>query len=142
MNQTIENFGYPTSLVKEYTHWVLLLRPQQATLGALILACKEAVQDYGNVSAQAHAEMKQITSELEACLKNCFGYQKINYMMLMMVDPDVHFHVLPRYAESQEFGGVQFDDPGWPGLPNLGHAADVNESCRGNLLAHLKENWA
>jgi len=142
MNQTIENFGYPASLVKEYTHWVILLRPQQATLGALILACKEDVLDFGKVSAQAHSEMKQITSELETCLKKCFGYQKINYMMLMMVDPDVHFHVLPRYAQPQEFEGVRFEDPGWPVLPNLGHAAQVNDNCRTALLARLKENWA
>ncbi len=142
MNQTIENFGYPASLVQEYKHWVVLLRPRQATLGALILACKEDVQEYGAISAQAHAEMQQITSELEACLKNCFGYQKINYMMLMMVDPHVHYHVLPRYADTREFGSVKFDDPGWPALPDLGHAADVSENCRAALLARLKDNWA
>ena len=141
MNQTIEKFGYPASLVKEYDHWVVLLRPQQATLGALVLACKENVLDFGEVSQQAHTEMKQITSELETCLKKCFDYQKINYMMLMMVDPDVHFHVLPRYATAQDFAGVSFADPGWPALPNLGHAAEINASCRLTLLTHLKENW-
>jgi len=28
--------------------------------------------------------------------------------MLMMVDPDVHFHVLPRYAQSRSFAGREF----------------------------------
>lgn len=141
MNKTIENFGYPASLVEEYTHWVVLLRPQQATLGALILACKEDVLAFGEISEQAHTEMKRITSDLETCLKKCFGYQKMNYMMLMMVDPDVHFHVLPRYATTQKFERVMFDDPGWPALPNLGHAAQVSDTCRAALLSHLKENW-
>ena len=42
-----------------------------------------------------------------------------NYLMLMMVDPYVHFHVLPRYREPQEFRAVTFADKGWPGTPDL-----------------------
>ncbi len=33
MNQTILKFGYPQGLIQEYEHWVILLRPQQVTLG-------------------------------------------------------------------------------------------------------------
>jgi hypothetical protein len=32
MNETINKFGYPKTLLKEYKHWVVLLRPKQATL--------------------------------------------------------------------------------------------------------------
>ena len=141
MNQTIEKFGYPGSLLKEYAHWVVLLRPQQATLGALVLACKDPVLSFGELSAEAFAELRLATSELEACLQTCFSYQKINYMMLMMVDPDVHFHVLPRYEQTQEFAGVSFADTGWPALPKLDHAAPVDETCRAALLKTLKDNW-
>jgi diadenosine tetraphosphate (Ap4A) HIT family hydrolase len=141
VNQTIEKFGYPDSLIKEYGHWVVLLRPQQATLGALILACKEPVLSFGELSAEAFAEMRVATAELEACLKKCFSYQKINYLMLMMVDPDVHFHVLPRYDLTREFASVSFADPGWPALPKLDHAASLNEDCRSALTRKLKDNW-
>lgn len=141
MNQTIEKFGYPATLIKEYQHWVILLRPQQATLGALILACKEPVLGFGEVSADAFAEMGLVTSELEVCLKTCFAYDKINYMLLMMIDPHVHFHVLPRYKETREFGGVRFADPGWPALPKLDHVADMDETCRAVLIQQVKDNW-
>ena len=120
---------------------MVLLRPQQATLGALVLACKEPVLSFGELSAEAFAEMRQVTAELEACLETCFSYQKINYMMLMMVDPDVHFHVLPRYELTREFGGVSFADPGWPALPKLDHAAPLDEACHDELLRTLKESW-
>ena len=40
MNPTIEKFGYPATLVREFEHWVVLLRPAQVTLGSLVLAAK------------------------------------------------------------------------------------------------------
>lgn len=87
-------------------------------------------------------ELGTVTAELEACLQKCFSYQKINYLMLMMVDPDVHFHVLPRYESNQVFSAVEFSDPGWPALPELGHATSVNDDVMLALLAHLKQQWS
>ncbi|HEX8620923.1 MAG TPA: HIT family protein, partial [Allosphingosinicella sp.] len=40
MNETIRGFGHPMTLIADYTHWVVLLRPAQPTLGSLILAAK------------------------------------------------------------------------------------------------------
>ena len=33
---TMLKFGYPDSLVHEYAHWVVLIRPKQVTMGALV----------------------------------------------------------------------------------------------------------
>ena len=44
-------FGHPDSLVREYDHWVVLVRPKQVTLGALVMACKERAQSFGAVSS-------------------------------------------------------------------------------------------
>ena len=38
MNATIEKFGYPATLVAQFDHWLVLLRPSQPTLGSLVLA--------------------------------------------------------------------------------------------------------
>lgn len=40
MNATIEKFGYPATLIAEFDHWLVLLRPAQPTLGSLVLAAK------------------------------------------------------------------------------------------------------
>ena len=45
---------------------------------------------------------------MEASVSKAFSYQKINYLMLMMVDPDVHFHVIPRYEETKSFSQHDF----------------------------------
>ncbi len=141
MNVTIEKFGYPGTLVSEYDHWVVLLRPQQATLGALILACKEDAEAFGDISAEATREMSRVVRDIESTLGSAFGYDKINYLMLMMVDPNVHFHVLPRYAATTRFGTSDFDDPGWPGPPRLDHAATLAAGDFEALREHLLDAW-
>lgn len=143
MNATIEKFGYPHTLIAEYESWVVLLRPQQATLGALVLACKEAVTSFGEVSGEACAELARVTRDIEISLAAAFAFDKINYLMLMMVDPHVHFHVLPRYADPRRHGDLEFIDAGWPGPPQLGQvtptSAGFNQALRAQLLATWPE---
>jgi len=138
MNVTMKKFGYPDTLVKEYKHWVLLLRPQQATLGALVLVCKDPAVAFSQISAAAFTELKEITIALETPFKQGFSYDKINYLMLMMVDPDVHFHVLPRYAATRTFSGQDFFDFGWPGPPDLSRANPVDMNMQHDILAALR----
>ena len=127
-------FGYPSTLIKEYAHWVLLLRPQQATLGALVLICKDESDTFSNITLEAFSELKEITAAIEHHLSYCFSYDKINYLMLMMVDKDVHFHVLPRYAHPCIFEKEEFNDPGWPGPPDLAHANKTGETNK--MIVH------
>jgi len=49
VNETMAKFGYPQSCLAEYDHWVVLLRPQQVTLGALILACREEATAFAQI---------------------------------------------------------------------------------------------
>ena len=62
MNPTMRKFGYPGSLVADYEYWAVRLRPQQVTLGALVLACKENVTSFGAVSPAAGAELVQVVA--------------------------------------------------------------------------------
>jgi len=101
MNPTIEKFGYPETLVREFGHWLILLRLAQPTLGSLVLAAKSDATAFGDLPAEAHAELKRVMSEIETALGSFVQYQKLNYLMLMMVDPQVHFHVIPRYEGSR-----------------------------------------
>jgi len=142
MNATMEKFGYPDTLIREYDHWVVLLRPQQATLGALVLICKEDASTLSQISIEAFSELKEITTAVESCLRENFKYDKINYLMLMMVDPDVHFHVLPRYADLRIFGNMEFADPGWPGPPALNQTNDVGEEIKRQVQESLKDAFS
>ncbi|MGE0211262.1 MAG: HIT family protein [Parvibaculaceae bacterium] len=140
-NATARKFGHPSSLIADYQHWWVLLRPAQVTLGALVLVCKDEARAFSGISPAAFAELSRVTRDVETGLNAFRPYDKINYLMLMMVDPDVHFHVLPRYAEPQEFEGQAFADKGWPGVPDLASAVTLPEDKSSRLLSALKAAW-
>lgn len=140
-NQTAVRFGYPDTLVREYTHWLVLLREPQATLGSLILCAKSDATEFSALPMEAHTEMGEVVREIEHALKTAFAYEKINYLMLMMVDPNVHFHVIPRYSEPRSACGLTIADPGWPVLPQLGEAQDITPAQREALRAHILKHW-
>ena len=142
MNETIEKFGYPATLVKAFEHWVELLRPAQPTLGSLVLAAKSDATAFGDLPAAAHAELKPVTEAIERALGRAVGYERLNYLMLMMVDPHVHFHVIPRYEGAREWGGRAFADAGWPKVPDLGSTIALDEEERDSLVRHLTAAFA
>jgi diadenosine tetraphosphate (Ap4A) HIT family hydrolase len=142
MNETIAKFGHPATLVAEYDHWVVLLRPAQPTLGSLVLAAKSDATAFGDLPAEAHAELKIATAAIEAALTQAVGYAKINYLMLMMVDPHVHFHVLPRYEGERSGAGLIVADAGWPAQPNLGQAVKLDDTQVAALTGWLKPYFA
>ncbi len=141
MNATLDKFGYPKSLIKTYTRWLVLLRPQQVTLGSLILICRDNAAAFSAISTEAFGEFQQVIQDIESNLLQAFSYQKLNYLMLMMVDPDVHFHIIPRYSTPQEFHGQLFLDHGWPGPPNLKMGNEASESTQSDLCEFLKSSW-
>jgi diadenosine tetraphosphate (Ap4A) HIT family hydrolase len=118
-NATMLKFGYPDTLIAEYPAWVILLRPQQVTAGALVLAHRGGETAFASLPAAAFSGLQQAVGDIERNLKTLVQYERINYLMLMMVDPHVHFHVLPRYSGSRSLGGLEIPDHGWPRTPDL-----------------------
>lgn len=134
MNATIEKFGYPATLVRDYRHWVLLIRPAQVTAGSLILAAKGEATAYGQLPDEAFVEQGLIIAEIEEKLRNVVNMDKINYLMLMMVDPHVHFHIIPRYQGTRSFAGLELADHGWPGPPDLKSAVELDSAAIGQAV--------
>ena len=138
MHDTLIKFGFPDSLIKSYEHWSVLLRPDQATLGSLILINHSNALAFGDLSSAETSELSIITKDIEKALSYCFKYDKINYLMLMMVDPHVHFHVIPRYSTDRDFESITIEDKAWPGPPDLGYKAPLDQACKQTLLAQIK----
>jgi diadenosine tetraphosphate (Ap4A) HIT family hydrolase len=140
-NQTIARFGYPETLIREYQHWLVLLRPAQVTAGSLVLAAKSDATAYGALPAEAFLEQGRIVAEIEATLQQLIAYDRINYLMLMMVDPHVHFHVIPRYSVSRDFAGIEIADLGWPGPPELKSAAALDAQAIASARSAIVSAW-
>lgn len=140
-NATARKFGYPDTLVAETAHWLVLLRPQQPTYGALVLVCKQPATAFSDLSPDAFADMKSAVDGIEALLRHTVAYDRINYLMLMMVDPDVHFHVIPRYDGERAHGGHVFKDAGWPGPPALASHVALREEEATAIAADFAARW-
>jgi diadenosine tetraphosphate (Ap4A) HIT family hydrolase len=118
-NETMRKFGHPETLIREFRHWAVLVRPAQVTLGSLVLASTSEATRYSDLPAETFAEQAVAVRAIEKALASFCSYERINYLMLMMVDPHVHFHVIPRYSDSREWKGHSLSDEGWPGPPQL-----------------------
>ncbi|MCT4617429.1 MAG: HIT family protein [Candidatus Gracilibacteria bacterium] len=141
MNETINKFGYPKTLLKEYKHWVVLLRPKQATLGAMILAHKGNEERLSEVSKEAFIEYGEIIKDIEKILKETFDYDIMNYLMLMMKDKQIHYHVIPRYSKVVDFEGIKCNDEGWPKAPNMKYDLGFSEEQFNKLKNILKNKF-
>lgn len=142
MNPTILKFGYPATLVREFDHWLVLLRPAQVTLGSLVLAAKSEATAFADLPRDAFAEQKDAVAAIETALAAFVRYERINYLMLMMVDPNVHFHVIPRYSSPRNWNGIEFPDSAWSGPPELGNAVKLPDDRLVALAKELASNFA
>lgn len=141
LNATMRKFGAPQTIIRQYQHWSVLLRPAQVTLGALILAAHEPAQAFSELSPASFAELHTVTHHIDSALAKAFQNDKINYLMLMMVDPDVHFHVIPRYAQPRQFGNMEFIDAGWPAMPNLGQINKTDATINQLIMEYIQSYW-
>jgi diadenosine tetraphosphate (Ap4A) HIT family hydrolase len=141
LNATMRKFGAPQTVIRQYQYWSILLRPAQVSLGSLVLAAHEPAHAFSDLSQSSFLELHQVTRQLESALAKAFEYEKLNYLMLMMVDPDVHFHVIPRYAQIKQFNNIEFLDHGWPGVPNLGQTNETDPTTNRLIMEHISSCW-
>ena len=103
--------------VIENRSWTWSVRPAQPTLGAGILSLNRHAGTFAEVTTDEMQDLAELVGALEKAVKSAFEYRIMNYLMLMMVDHHVHYHVIPRYEGVRTFAGREWADNGWPALP-------------------------
>lgn len=114
-----EKFKLDDLMIFQTNYWRWSLRPAKCTLGAGILSLKRPAETMSELTPEEGADLVVITKIIEATLKKAFNMEKMNYIMLMMVDFHIHYHVIPRYSKDITFADVCFKDLGWPKPPVL-----------------------
>lgn len=135
MKDFLKKFRIQELLIIEFESWIVSLRPQQLTLGSLILSLKRKCDNIGDLQEEEAAELYKVFSDLKKMYSSTFKPDKINYLLLMMVDNQVHFHVIPRYENSVHFEGVIFNDSEWPKPLNLLRPVDIDD----DMIEPIKE---
>lgn len=130
--------------IEEYTiyesdFWSWSLRPVQGTVGAGILSLKRECPVFSEVTEEEFKDLKKIVNIIETTLNNTFHYDVINYLMLMMVDRQVHYHVFPRHKGLITLDKKEYSDTNWPQPPELG-GNPVSDDQMNNIYDEIKRN--
>lgn len=138
----IEKFNKQKNYIFEYQSWLLLYRDKQVTPGSLVLIYSERDEDsLGGVSSQAFSHLPKFINAIEKSIRKIYKAEKFNYLALMMVDPQPHFHIFPRYSKPVKFEGKEYLDMDWP-MPvsiqrDLKINSEVSEAFKKNLSSNL-----
>ena len=115
----LDKFKVEETTIFESEYWRWTLRLSQPTLGCGVLSLKRAAEKMMDLTTDEGSDLIKIIKVIEKTLYKAFPVKKMNYIMYMMVDFHVHYHIIPRYDETQTFDAVQFVDKGWPKPPVL-----------------------
>ena len=119
LNEFKEKFKVNEYKIYESEHWIWSLRPHQATLGAGILSLKRECPAFSELKPDEYADLNNIIKVIEPALTKAFNYDVINYLMLMMFDKHVHYHIFPRFKEPVMLIDKGWKDENWPAIPSL-----------------------
>lgn len=128
-------FNKPELILKEFNHWVIILRENVVTLGSCIIILKSGKPFLKDITAEEMAEFSEVCKWFEDKTKSLYGAEKWNYLAMMMKDEFVHFHAIPRYSTSVNAYDRDWFDTDWPKGTTLGKIEVDNET-----LMKIKED--
>lgn len=135
----LKKFDINNLTIYESKYWRWSIRPLQCTVGAGILSLIRPAETLKEITEEEGADFSKIVSVIENTLSKCYNQQKMNYIMLMMVDNHVHYHVIPRYDHAITINGIEYGDECWPKPPVL-DVTIMDENTRAIVFNNLKDN--
>lgn len=138
----VPKFGGPGLRYYENEHWLVQVRPKQVTLGSSVMIARRHLESLAGLEPAEAVAFGAAVREVEARLKKAFGFDKINYLALMMVDRHLHVHVIPRYSVARSFAGREWRDSFWPKAPDVGVAVEPEPAVLETLHAALRSGKA
>ena len=105
------------------------------------MACKGEATSLGSLGPAAFGELATVTAQLETALRRALQPDKYNYLLLMMVDKHVHFHVIPRYGDPRHLSGASFADKHWPKPPILSDTLKMEPAQQRALTELVRQSW-
>jgi diadenosine tetraphosphate (Ap4A) HIT family hydrolase len=107
---------YEKLKVKDYRFWSLDIQPHQYPyLGRCVAWCKrQEAQAVSDMTKDERDELfNVIIPEWEAATQNLFHPDLYNYAMFANAARHLHWHLIPRYKDERDFGGITFVDKNW-----------------------------
>lgn len=135
-----KKFNIEELFIGKIGDWVISLRPEQLTLGSLVLSLNRSCESLGDLTPAESKDLAMAFSTIDDIFLRTFNPDKINYLALMMVDNQVHFHVIPRYKSKVEFNGSLYSDNCWPKAHDLNTVISLSCADSKKLVEVLSDS--
>ncbi len=134
----LKKFNKHKNYIFEYKSWLLLYRNKQVTPGSLVLIyCEKDEDSLGGISSEAFYHLPKFINAIEESMRKIYKAEKFNYLALMMVDSQPHFHIFPRYSKPVKFEGREFLDMDWPLPVSIQRDLEINDEIGGMFKKNL-----
>jgi diadenosine tetraphosphate (Ap4A) HIT family hydrolase len=135
-------------LIKENDYWQIFLAPSQRYLGTCVIGLKRHCSSLAELEDVEWAEFSRIVREMEFVLADTFKPTLFNWSCFKNAafrvenpNPEVHWHLIPRYKYEVEYQGIKFEDPDFGYIPqpvNRGIPEEIMEAMIKEIKARLK----
>lgn len=122
--------------IKEFSYWILLLRPIPVTIGSCIILLKRKCTSLTKIKEEEIIEFLEVCNYFEKSCKELYGAVKFNYHANMMREDFVHFHAIPRYDKVVKRHGIDFIDYDWPLAEKM-----TKTKVEKNILEKIKQDF-
>jgi len=133
----IEKYNLSDNVIFETTHWSWILNNNQSTIGSSFLVLKRDCTSFNETLIDEMNDFKFISSLIEKVFAKAFNIKKVQFLKLMMIDQQLHYHIVPRHEEPINIFNFEWKDNDWPGLPNL-ETLNYDSTITNKILEYLK----
>ncbi len=105
----------------------VILFKEQSHRGRVIVACRKHVDDITDLTPEERQAYMEDVSRVASVLHKLFGPDKINFGAYGDTMHHLHFHLVPKYRDGYEWGGVFAMNPGERFLAEEEYAALCNQ---------------
>ena len=107
----------------------VILFKEQSHKGRVIVACKRHVDDITDLTKEERTQYVEDINRVAEVLHQLFAPDKINFGAYGDTMHHLHFHLVPKYRDGYEWGGVFAMNPGQALLDEAGYQ-DLIEKIR------------
>ena len=122
--ELVEKFGIK---ICELETCKVYLFKEQSYRGRVIAAHKKHVGDMTELTPEERCSYFEDIAKISSALRKIFNPQKINYGAYGDTGSHLHFHLVPKYKDEYEWGGVFLMNPDRVYLDDAEYADMINE---------------
>lgn len=109
----------------------LILFKEQSHRGRVIVACKKHVDDITQLTQEERAQYIEDINRVAECIHKTFHPDKINFGAYGDTMHHLHVHVVPKYKDDYEWGGVFAMNP---------HRTELTDAQYQELIDQIRAN--